>query len=49
MSGRDTVIEVRGLRSQFGKHVVHEDLDLEVRRGTLPRWRIAGGQIVAAA
>ncbi|MFW5661305.1 MAG: ABC transporter ATP-binding protein [Oceanicaulis sp.] len=35
MSGRDTVIEVRGLRSQFGAHVVHEDLDLEVRRGEI--------------
>jgi DNA replication and repair protein RecF len=23
--------------------------DVEVRRGALPRWRIAGGQIVAAA
>lgn len=27
------VIEVRGLKSQFGSHVVHESLDLEVRRG----------------
>ncbi|MFW6412972.1 MAG: ABC transporter ATP-binding protein [Oceanicaulis sp.] len=35
MSGRDVVIEVRGLRSQFGTHVVHEDLDLEVRRGEI--------------
>ena len=26
-------IEVRGLRSQFGEHVVHEDLDLTVERG----------------
>ena len=26
-------IEVRGLRSQFGDHVVHEDLDLTVKRG----------------
>ncbi|WP_374658174.1 ABC transporter ATP-binding protein [Phenylobacterium sp.] len=26
-------IEVRGLRSQFGDHVVHENLDLDVRRG----------------
>ena len=29
----ETVIEVRGLRTQFGSHVVHEDLDLDVRRG----------------
>ncbi|OAB55936.1 ABC transporter ATP-binding protein [Leptolyngbya valderiana BDU 20041] len=35
MSGRDIVIEVRGLRSQFGSHVVHDNLDLEVRRGEI--------------
>jgi len=35
MSGADTVIEVRGLRSQFGTHVVHDALDLEVRRGEI--------------
>ncbi|ODT89571.1 ABC transporter ATP-binding protein [Phenylobacterium sp. SCN 70-31] len=28
-------IEVRGLRTQFGDHVVHEDLDLTVRRGEI--------------
>lgn len=27
------VIEVRGLRTQFGDHVVHDQLDLDVRRG----------------
>ena len=26
-------IEVRGLRSQFGDHVVHDNLDLTVERG----------------
>ncbi|NBC96639.1 MAG: ATP-binding cassette domain-containing protein [Deinococcus-Thermus bacterium] len=31
----ETVIEVRGLRSQFGRHVVHEGLDLDVRRGEI--------------
>ena len=31
--GQDTVIEVRGLRTQFGAQVVHEGLDLDVRRG----------------
>jgi len=31
--GDDFVIEVEGLRSQFGDHVVHEDLNLNVRRG----------------
>lgn len=29
------VIEVRGLRTAFGDHVVHEDLSLEVRRGEI--------------
>ena len=28
-------IQVRGLRSQFGDHVVHEDLDLTVMRGEI--------------
>lgn len=32
---RDIIIEVRGLRTQFGSHVVHDDLDLEVRRGEI--------------
>nr|MDP8994369.1 ATP-binding cassette domain-containing protein [Pseudomonadota bacterium] len=35
MSGRETIIEVRGLKNSFGEHVVHEDLDLEVRRGEI--------------
>ena len=30
---RETLIEVRGLKSQFGSHVVHENLDLEIYRG----------------
>ena len=30
---REKVIEVRGLRNQFGKQVIHEDLDLDVYRG----------------
>lgn len=29
----ETVIRIRGLRNQFGSHVVHEDLDLDVYRG----------------
>lgn len=33
MSGREPVIEVRGLRSQFGTHVIHDNLDLDVFRG----------------
>jgi phospholipid/cholesterol/gamma-HCH transport system ATP-binding protein len=31
----EIVIEVKGLRSAFGSHVVHENLDLEVRRGEI--------------
>lgn len=30
---REAVVRVRGLRTQFGTHVVHEDLDLDVYRG----------------
>lgn len=30
---RDNVIEVRGLLSQFGERVIHQDLDLDVQRG----------------
>ncbi|HMM13762.1 MAG TPA: ABC transporter ATP-binding protein [Parvibaculum sp.] len=33
MATGDTIIEVRGLKNQFGDHVVHENLDLDVRRG----------------
>lgn len=33
MATADTIIEVRGLRNQFGDHVVHDRLDLQVRRG----------------
>ncbi|WP_420559197.1 ABC transporter ATP-binding protein [Tepidicaulis sp.] len=29
----ETIIDVRGLRTQFGDHVVHENLDLKVRKG----------------
>lgn len=31
----DLVIKVRGLRNQFGSQVVHDDLDLDVRRGEI--------------
>jgi phospholipid/cholesterol/gamma-HCH transport system ATP-binding protein len=33
--GSEPVIQVRGLRSQFGSQVVHENLDLDVRRGEI--------------
>lgn len=32
---RETVIRVRGLKNQFGPHVVHENLDLDVYRGEI--------------
>ena len=35
MNTATTVIEVRGLRNQFGAQVVHENLDFEVRRGEI--------------
>ncbi len=35
MSTRETVIEVRGLRNQFGPQVVHENLDFDVYRGEI--------------
>ena len=50
-SSQDIVIRVRGLRNQFGTHVVHEDLDLDVYRGEIlgvagligrPMLRLAG-------
>ncbi len=34
-SGETPVITVRGLRNQFGEQVIHQDLDLDVRR---KRW-----------
>lgn len=35
MSAPENVIEVRGLRTRFGDHVVHEGLDLDLRRGEI--------------
>ena len=34
-AGGDTIIEVRGLRNSFGEAVIHENLDLDVRRGEI--------------
>lgn len=34
-AGKENVIEVRGLRNQFGSHVVHQNLDLDVHRGEI--------------
>ena len=33
--GEPPIISVRGLKSAFGDHVVHEDLNLDVRRGEI--------------
>ena len=35
MSAEEPVIKIRGLRNQFGDFVVHENLDLDVRRGEI--------------
>lgn len=35
MSAEEPVIRIRGLRNQFGDQVVHENLDLDVRRGEI--------------
>ena len=35
MGAVENVIEVRGLRTQFGEAVIHENLDLDVRRGEI--------------
>lgn len=31
----ENVIEVRGLRTQFGRHVIHDNLDLDLKRGEI--------------
>ncbi|KQN79950.1 ABC transporter ATP-binding protein [Sphingomonas sp. Leaf67] len=35
MSEHESLIRVRGLKNQFGDQVIHEDLDLDVRRGEI--------------
>ena len=35
MSGNGTIITIRGLRNSFGDQVIHENLDLDVRRGEI--------------
>jgi phospholipid/cholesterol/gamma-HCH transport system ATP-binding protein len=35
LSAQDNIIEVRGLRNGFGSQVVHDGLDLDVRRGEI--------------
>jgi phospholipid/cholesterol/gamma-HCH transport system ATP-binding protein len=35
MTEREVVIKLRGIRNQFGRQVVHEDLDLDVYRGEI--------------
>jgi len=33
--GEDLAIRVRGLKTAYGSHVVHEDLDLDIKRGEI--------------
>jgi phospholipid/cholesterol/gamma-HCH transport system ATP-binding protein len=40
-AGEDIVIRIRGLRTQFGSHVLHDGLDLDVRQGEV--MAIVGG------
>ena len=35
MKGGEPIITVRGLRNSFGEQIIHEDLDLDVRRGEI--------------
>ena len=35
MSRDETIIRVRGLKNSFGEQVIHEGLDLDVRRGEI--------------
>ena len=35
MPDRDNIIEVRGLRNAFGDQVIHDGLDLDVKRGEI--------------
>ena len=35
MSEPPPIIQVRGLRNSFGEQVIHEDLDIDVRRGEI--------------
>jgi len=37
----ENVIEIRGLQTRFGDHVVHRDINLDIRRGEI--FAIAGG------
>lgn len=39
--GHDLAIRVRGLVNRFGSQTVHEDLDLDVRRGGSWAWSVA--------
>ena len=32
---RESIITIRGLRNSFGEQVIHENLDLDVRRGEI--------------
>ncbi|MCE8038195.1 ATP-binding cassette domain-containing protein [Halomonas sp. MCCC 1A11062] len=35
MRGSEPIVEIRGLVNRFGRHVVHDGLDLDIRRGEI--------------
>ncbi|MEQ9123991.1 MAG: ABC transporter ATP-binding protein, partial [Alphaproteobacteria bacterium] len=35
MADADIAIDVKGLRTQFGRNVIHDDLDFSVRKGEI--------------
>ncbi|MGL6215214.1 ATP-binding cassette domain-containing protein, partial [Billgrantia desiderata] len=35
MNASEPIVEIRGLVNRFGRHVVHEGLDLDIRRGEI--------------
>ena len=42
---RETVISIRGLDNNFGDQVIHDNLDLDVKRGEI--LGVVGGSVVA--
>lgn len=50
MAERERVIEVRNLKTAFGRTVIHEDLDLDVYRGEIfwNSWRFGRRKIRVA-
>ena len=38
MTGEECIVEVKGLHTRFGSHVVHEDINLCVHHGEVLGW-----------